>query len=323
MGGRFKRGRPRRPRQPRSGHAGNVSAARAKLLRPEVLILLVAVCVAVAGWWLIIEARQEVPVREAEIGGLRAHLQGTRWLVDQMDHGENFAKPSTMMPDMPDHEHQRLSAELTFRTVGPGAEEYRGEEFTLVSSQGNEYPPVGAQLGSLNLGSGQTLNTAIYFDFDSSRDFGSLKLRWRRDGEEHYMPVPHPPAHYHARPTTTEWPRDITLLLPLARPERGRQHFSATYGCSACHGDPSVPDSNNVGPHLGAIARQAAQRVEGLSAAQYIYQSILDPNEFISPECRDGQPCTEPSAMPEYSGILTAQAMADIVAYLLSQTSQN
>ncbi len=90
----------------------------------------------------------------------------------------------------------------------------------------------------------------------------------------------------------------------------------------ACHGDPGVPGSNNVGPHLGTIGATAGTRIEGLPAAQYIYESILEPSAFIAPECKDGQPCQEPTAMPEYASLVTLEHVADLVTYLLEQTGE-
>lgn len=289
--------------------------------KPEWIVLLLALGVALAGWALVIQARSTIPVRQADLYGMEARLNQARWLVDQMDHGEGFARPATMMPDMPDPGSQRLSVELSFRNLSGQALEYRGEEFTLVSDAGNEYPPIGAQLGKFTLSAGHSLNTSIYYDFDSSRDLGNLKLRWERGDETVYMPIPHPPEHYHLRPQDRFWPDDVMLLMPISDAERGRNHFLAAYGCSACHGDPAVPGSNNVGPHLAGIGSQAAARVPGKSAAQYIYESILRPEDFIAPECKGG-PCSSPSAMPDYTGILDEQATADLVAYLLTLTGE-
>ncbi|HSR68494.1 MAG TPA: hypothetical protein VLU25_11175, partial [Acidobacteriota bacterium] len=95
-----------------------------------------------------------------------------------------------------------------------------------------------------------------------------------------------------------------------------------TYGCVACHGDPGVPDSNIIGPHLGRIGTAAASRIEGKSAAQYIYESILEPNAFIAPECEQGLPCDEPSAMPEYAALVDIEHVAHLVTFLLEQQDQ-
>lgn len=92
-------------------------------------------------------------------------------------------------------------------------------------------------------------------------------------------------------------------------------------GCAGCHGDPDNPGSAAVGPHLGNIGNVAATQVPGMSAEQYIYESILNPNAYIVPECPTG-PCAEPSVMrADYGLVLSAQDMADLVAYYMTLTN--
>ena len=77
--------------------------------------------------------------------------------------------------------------------------------------------------------------------------------------------------------------------------------------------------SNAVGPWLGNIAQNGAERVEGLTAEQYIYESVLDVDAFIAPICANDQPCAEPSQMQATFGdTLSQQDLADIIAYLMS-----
>lgn len=114
-------------------------------------------------------------------------------------------------------------------------------------------------------------------------------------------------------------PPDARLLLPIGKPARGEGLYMGVYGCVACHGNPQVAGTAVVGPHLGGIGLAGATRIEGKTAAQYIYESILEPGGFIAPECQNGQPCAEPTAMPEYASLLTLQDVADVLAYLLAQ----
>ena len=80
--------------------------------------------------------------------------------------------------------------------------------------------------------------------------------------------------------------------------------------CSTCH---SIDGTTGLGPSLQGIAATAETRVPGLSAGEYITQSILDPNAFVV----DGFP---PSLMPQnFAETLTTQDIADVVAFLLSQ----
>jgi mono/diheme cytochrome c family protein len=110
--------------------------------------------------------------------------------------------------------------------------------------------------------------------------------------------------------------------LPKGNAATGEKLFGTSYGCAACHGDPATPASNMVGPHLGDLQRVAAARIPGTSAAQYVYDSILHPNDFIAPDCARGVTCANPSVMPSYGEVLPLQEMADLVAYLSQLTSQ-
>ncbi|MCP4356869.1 MAG: c-type cytochrome [Chloroflexi bacterium] len=90
-------------------------------------------------------------------------------------------------------------------------------------------------------------------------------------------------------------------------------------GCSGCHGLPDQEGSAALGPWLGDIAETGGSKIDGYSAQDYIYESILDQNAFISPDCPTG-PCTDPSLM---SGSFAnsfgrnPQDMADMLAFLM------
>ena len=119
-----------------------------------------------------------------------------------------------------------------------------------------------------------------------------------------------------------EWP-DSWEDLPAGNAQAGVDGYLAQ-GCSGCHGVPESPAANHLGtgPHLGDIATVAADRVPGVSAEQYIYESILDPNQFIVEECPLG-PCIEPSQMRlDYPSVLSEQAMADLIAYYMTLTGE-
>ena len=290
--------------------------------QPGVLIFLLTLVLAGAGWLLVIQASRLIPVEEATLGGFHMKLENARWILDQMDHGENFQRPSVMMPDMPEWGQQRVTINLAFENVVDDTLVFDGGEFFLVPEIGDPVPPMGALVGQAPVGPGQTFNTALHFDFDTTMPHGQLRVEWRRAGDSVYLPIPEPAEHYHLRPRGGDigLPPDARLLLPIGKPQRGASLYQAVYGCVACHGDPAVPESNNVGPHLGGIGTVGASRVEGVTAAQYIYQSILEPNAFIAPECKNGLPCPEPSAMPEYASLVSLQDVADMLTFLLEQT---
>jgi mono/diheme cytochrome c family protein len=114
----------------------------------------------------------------------------------------------------------------------------------------------------------------------------------------------------------TEWPAEVETL-PEGDPASGEALYQTTMGCAACHGDPATPGTNLVGPHLGNIAVEGETRIEGTSSMQYIYESILNPNDHIAPDCPNG-PCTSPSQMPNTFGQrMDQQQMADIINYLM------
>lgn len=96
-----------------------------------------------------------------------------------------------------------------------------------------------------------------------------------------------------------------------------------SYACNTCHGDPSgATDTATIGPWLGDIAERGAE-IEGYdSAQQYVYRSILDPNEYIAENCPTGACAGPTSGMRQtYSVDMgdNPQDMADILSYLVGE----
>jgi cytochrome c2 len=77
--------------------------------------------------------------------------------------------------------------------------------------------------------------------------------------------------------------------------------------CSSCHALVAGPFS--VGPALKGVGERATTRVPGLTADGYLAQSILEPKAFVVPGFR-------PIMYPDYAKHLSAQDVADLVAYL-------
>ncbi len=54
--------------------------------------------------------------------------------------------------------------------------------------------------------------------------------------------------------------------------------------CAGCH-DLELPQTDEirgpVGPNFGNLAENAAQRIEGVSAEDYVHTSIVNPNDYI------------------------------------------
>ncbi len=130
-------------------------------------------------------------------------------------------------------------------------------------------------------------------------------------------------------PSRFDWPETLEDFLALETEEfvaesgdaENGEALYTSYGCSGCHGNLDEPGSNQIGPWLGDIEEVGATRVEGQTAHQYVYTSILDPNAFIAPDCANG-PCASPSAMPENFDSRMGnnpQDMVDLLAYLFGE----
>ena len=78
--------------------------------------------------------------------------------------------------------------------------------------------------------------------------------------------------------------------------------------CSACH---SLDGTVIIGPSHKGDATRAGTRVPGLSAEEYIRQSILDPGAFIVPGFVNVMPAN-------YGETLTPQQIDNLVAFLLT-----
>jgi hypothetical protein len=287
--------------------------------KPGVLVFLGVLILSAVGWGLLIRATRRLPVAEATIGGVTTRLVDASWILDQMEHGDNFQQPASMAPGMPAPGTQRVTVNFSLHNRTKKVQEYLGQEYELVPELGKPLPPVGAAIGEAMLEPGQSLNTAIMFDIDTRKPHGRLAVRWRRGSDTAYFPVPEPVEHAHLRPRGVALPNDARILLPIGKPDRGQRLYAGPYACSSCHGEPEVPDSNNIGPHLAGIAIAAGTRSKELSAEQYIYESITDPELFIAPKCKGDRPCEAPTAMPDYGGLLDLQDAADLLAYLLEQ----
>ncbi len=95
--------------------------------------------------------------------------------------------------------------------------------------------------------------------------------------------------------------------LPEGDPARGERLFVSA-GCSGCHSQ--IKDQRLVGPSFYNLWDIAATRVPGMSAKEYLYQSIVDPNAYIV----EGY---QPGLMQQnYAAILSPQQMADILAWI-------
>ncbi|RMF50250.1 MAG: cytochrome c [Anaerolineae bacterium] len=81
-------------------------------------------------------------------------------------------------------------------------------------------------------------------------------------------------------------------------------------GCATCHSrDAGV---TLVGPSLAGIATTAASRVDGMSAEEYIRQSILEPEAYVVDGFVAG------TMVPGWDKALSEKELNDLVAYLMT-----
>ena len=111
--------------------------------------------------------------------------------------------------------------------------------------------------------------------------------------------------------------------LDIGDPERGREIHETGggvisrdlgRGCSICHSlDGSVSTNPQfAAPSFQGISERAGDRVPGLSAVEYLRQSIVDPSAYVVEGFED--------FMPKSFGILISEEDIDnLVAFLLTQ----
>lgn len=89
----------------------------------------------------------------------------------------------------------------------------------------------------------------------------------------------------------------------------------AKSGCAGCHGEPG--SGGLIGPDLAGVATRGATTIAGMSAEDYIHQSIVDPNAHLVPDCPAG-PC-QPNLMPQTFGTTLSEGeLNGLVQYLLT-----
>jgi mono/diheme cytochrome c family protein len=128
-------------------------------------------------------------------------------------------------------------------------------------------------------------------------------------------------------PTPTRAPRntasaeDIALLasatqgtpyaLKVGNPAHGKVIFEGVGQCVACHA--RTDDApRQVGPPLTHIGTIASYRLSGVAAEEYLRDSILHPDNYLSPGYVAG-------IMPRsYESKISPPEIEDVVAYLLS-----
>ena len=101
----------------------------------------------------------------------------------------------------------------------------------------------------------------------------------------------------------------LTAALADADPARGQQ-LTVQNACTACHAlDPALV---MPGPTWHGLADRAGQRVAGQSAAYYLYNSIVHPNDYVVEGYLAG------IMLSTYKDTVGERDLADIIAYLLT-----
>lgn len=121
-----------------------------------------------------------------------------------------------------------------------------------------------------------------------------------------------------ATPTPPAMETAVAAPTPTPRPVEGNsvEEIILNSGCGSCHAIGHLGEGRKVGPDLSAIGYEATGRIPNVSAADYLRQSILEPNYAMAPTCPNG-PCL-PNIMPQdYSQRLTPAQVELIVNYLL------
>ena len=96
---------------------------------------------------------------------------------------------------------------------------------------------------------------------------------------------------------------------------RGQSIFQAGVNqappCVSCHQVVKGGYGLSLGPNLQEISARAASRVSGMSAATYLAESILRPQDFVVPGFHV-------SMYADYAQHFSDQDVADLVAYLMT-----
>lgn len=98
--------------------------------------------------------------------------------------------------------------------------------------------------------------------------------------------------------------------LPAGNATDGATVFT-TMGCKACHA--LEPDQQIVGPSLAGVAARAATRQADYAAEKYLFESIVSPEAYTVANFNAN------IMPPNYGQRLSAQQLADLIAFLMTQ----
>ena len=108
--------------------------------------------------------------------------------------------------------------------------------------------------------------------------------------------------------TGVEAEEEAEALVWNSAEEHGEYLF-VNQGCAGCHS--LNEDEVIVGPSMYGLIDRSGDKVQGLSAEEYIYQSIVYPNEYIV----EGYPA---NVMPQIFINLSEEELQALVSYLIT-----
>ncbi|MCY3865059.1 MAG: c-type cytochrome [Chloroflexi bacterium] len=98
----------------------------------------------------------------------------------------------------------------------------------------------------------------------------------------------------------------VALALGGASATMGEELIER-FACSVCH----IKAGGRAAPEFAGIAERAAKRRAPLSAAEYLYGSIVNPGAYLADQYANSMPAN-------YAARLTPQEIGHIIAYLLT-----
>lgn len=84
-------------------------------------------------------------------------------------------------------------------------------------------------------------------------------------------------------------------------------------GCVTCHNYDESEGEADKAPYTAGTGTRAETRVAGMSAEEYIIESIMTPNAYVVEDYKEGD------MYQEWGKDLSEQQFADLVAYLLTE----
>ena len=248
--------------------------------------------------------------------------------VDHVQQGKNYGFPtvfgypppgSDVAAPVVDLYSSSASSGITYQASDTFPPEYQGLYLAQFGT-GADYPL------AANLHTGRQ----VVFISLTPDGHGSFTGTWkpfavfRSDLEDHYTPIDvtiGPDGALYI----TEWISAtvfrVTYSESAATPEATeapealgetlfRNGANGAPACSTCHS--LDPNNNTVAPSPVGLSSRAGSRVAGLSADEYVHQSITMPDAFVVPGFGAG------IMYPSYAEKLTPEQIDDLAAYVLS-----